>query len=1543
MAGTKEYKIVINGVQESINALDALVAKAEELGRKLSGGITVDVKPQVQQPQQANTAQAQSAEKTFTVQAQITAEIEKQNTVLSQQTSIVSSQSSSYKDALDVATSILGTYEQNIAKLAEYDSKLKEIASQKKAVQDIGVENEQTRAIMQELLADEIKYKQLKSETASILKTETKLLQAEEGSYDQMSAAVGRLRDALRASNGNLSPEQFNAISQAVSTLDQELKDADKGMGNFFRNVGNYPSAAEGFSKIKVEIAGITQEFDGAKPAIMSLKNAMSQLAVEGKADTEEYKALADQMRNLQLAMVTVNDEINRSKDASAGLHDTIEMIQGFTAIATIGQGFSQLFGIDDSALGEQIKKMTSLMGILQGLNELKNQMATGTGIGDTLNKLMNMTGLNASLSQLKSSFSELMVALKSVRTQSEVTAAGFEIMAASAKVASAAVKSLWRALVIGLVIEAVVWLIEELIDGCKALYNVIHDAVSLSDDVERSNKAMADSYASLKTGIEGYLAARDREVASGVRSQYEADADKLSALNKALEQNIKLSRTSIDLAAENAGITPKLGDWTRLSQEIENIQRLQAEGREETSAWGDVYKDVLADVIARMNDLDTADSNALQNFVLWTKESPQVQAALTWALNSGDDSMKALAESIQNGSNNAAELVNMIYQVQAAMRAAEVAADNFNKRWDYIQKYGRNAQNEMSRDKELEENRKYNKENQKLLEKREKQINDYYDKQEKEQNTHGRKQVSVAKRTNNDLLNLERQLQQDKLAIMRDGLTKTLAQIEYERRRRLEAIDKMTASESKKEEARAAAKARYDHEEAEARRKFREQYAKEEEEFQSNIRKLTSENNLSDIQTTIEQANIMLAKGFKGWGESYAKELLEPWYETLHNIGIVSNEIEEEITTLQTDIERRERMIETIKGQLANAALDSSERNQLTMDLSRMTTELKSQNDRLEMFMDARETMYETRAKLIEQINADPTNLDDNKKYFTAWNNYYYDLFNLQNEHSKRSLELQKAYNKEKTAEELSQAEEQLEAERKALFQRYEALSQDEQGLIEFEKQWRERRLKEYIKDGMEYAAAVEKSNKDVFDLEKWYQESFSKLTTSHDSKMSEIIEANRVENSRLEQEYVEERQKRYSELYDNLVNQLNKFASKVGNMESKLKSGNTDAWGFFNIKKFREEKNEVLDEYGTLLTTVEQKMQQLREDLAAGNITLGDFTNAYSELEQLKEKIGDTMNELKSDNGMEDFMKGVDTWVQQIGQAANQILSAVFDYRNSEFERMQEELDKQIELVQQKYDEMEEIAQRHKDNMSEIEDELTTARGDRRQHLIDALSTEIDAQRRALAEQKKAEKEKEKLEKQSDKLELQRKKEQKRQSLITAIINAALAISQAAANKWPVPAIPLMAVAAAVGAAQVASISAQKYAKGGLLQGPSHERGGIKVGGGIEVEGGEFVTNKGTTSKNLDLLYYINSSRKRLNVDDFIEFYSKGGGSKPLLGAKGKFADGGLMPSLEVASRTAEVIVAQDDRPVIVSVVDINDAQARVRRVQTMAGLER
>lgn len=100
------------------------------------------------------------------------------------------------------------------------------------------------------------------------------------------------------------------------------------------------------------------------------------------------------------------------------------------------------------------------------------------------------------------------------------------------------------------------------------------------------------------------------------------------------------------------------------------------------------------------------------------------------------------------------------------------------------------------------------------------------------------------------------------------------------------------------------------------------------------------------------------------------------------------------------------------------------------------------------------------------------------------------------------------------------------------------------------------------------------------------------------------------------------------------------------------------------------------------------------------------------------------------------------------------------------------------------------------------------------------------------------------------------------KRKAIFDAIINTAVAVVTGFVKGGPI----LAAIAAALGAAQIAIIAAQpipKFAKGGqitdgLLQGKPHSSGGIL----LEAEGNEYITNKKQSMSNLGLLEAINMS---------------------------------------------------------------------------------
>lgn len=521
------------------------------------------------------------------------------------------------------------------------------------------------------------------------------------------------------------------------------------------------------------------------------------------------------------------------------------------------------------------------------------------------------------------------------------------------------------------------------------------------------------------------------------------------------------------------------------------------------------------------------------------------------------------------------------------------------------------------------------------------------------------------------------------------------------------------------------------------------------------------------------------------------------------------------------------------------------------------------------------------------------------------------------------------------------------------------------EKEYFEREKSEEDSRYKELLNQAMNAEQKeldnVKLTEKEKLNIKKKYDVLYSQIHDDHYKMMDNINLKHKTNELILEDEANRERSGIISKYHDTVHNefrkhyeQLEELRENYTNIEdvdlgsSELTTVGSFASAIAQMTKFKKE-------YKNTLNDIQKQKDELRKQRQDGVISEEEFNNTFAQLDLLETEVKQSLKEISLNwkewsVGLAQVTNAVvGMWAQMYSQIAD------LQYQNEMYriEKLQEEYDKETEILQDALDEQEELFEKHNQNVNDIEGELETARGDRRLFLLDQINAEMMKREQAWAQQQKIQKQQEQLEKKKEALEQRQKAaEQKRNKqnqkvqIAQATASTALAVTNALAVQPWFLGVALAAVAAAMGAVQIATIAKQKFADGGVIQGKSHSQGGVPVlGGSAEVEGGEYITNKVTTSKNVEVLTFINSKKKKLDLSDFAEFYSNGSNknySKPF---KTVFADGGTLPSMNapmIDTRAINSIKSEDNRPIYVSVTEIENVQNKVRNVRAIAGLE-
>ena len=595
-----------------------------------------------------------------------------------------------------------------------------------------------------------------------------------------------------------------------------------------------------------------------------------------------------------------------------------------------------------------------------------------------------------------------------------------------------------------------------------------------------------------------------------------------------------------------------------------------------------------------------------------------------------------------------------------------------------------------------------------------------------------------------------------------------------------------------------------------------------------------------------------------------------------------------------------------------------------------------------------------------IEDTRADTSMGNVENKNITVKQNISYDT-NTQG--SKEGINAQKKYYEQLKQSEIQYLNEKEQIEKETAQRNYQRQLEDEDARFKASKDAQKKELDELERSLKEKVDAhqitEEEANKVLQETRDEYLKNEQKDLQTHNEKMQSITENGKAVLMNIELQYNEERKSAIASALEEQRKVTQDFYNDIDTVMERTQKRKTNDFGFINYGAYRKSLQDALNATQEVANQIKSEKEALQNALDNNEISFDDFQKAKKELDDFAEEVKDKTDDLK-----DGLSNSFNTWMGGVMESINSyssVLSGMFDSiselytrqldaEQAKLDKQQELLDAELEMIEENLQKQEEVTQEHNDKVNSIEDELKSARGDRRQALIDQLAAERKAQEQSIEKEKQLTEEKKKqaqkqeqLKKQQDALEKKRRQQEKRASIVQATINTFAAVSNAlAVQPWFVG-LALSGVALGLGMANVAQIASQQYANGGLLNGKRHSQGGMKIQGtNMEVEGGEYVTNRTSTSANLPLLEYINSNRRTLTKDDLIKFYDNGKTTLINRQMQTKFEEGGQLPqlSVDVKSLMNNVQAQQDDRPLVVSVVDIVNQTENLRQVRVLAG---
>lgn len=1492
MDGIREFKIIINGLAEAVDQATALNEALNVLERKINSLENKSININVNQEQVNTTTNTTS-------------------------------------------TYVRG---QRVSVLQTEDKLLRDIQKTEEQIANT------RRDAYQDLLAQKDILKEVTQEAKERAAAERLLL----GNYaNTMRGLKEELSDIKKVmQNTDLGEDRFEQLTARAGELTNKLKEIEQSYGQFVgRNVGNYKSAFDDFKKVTIQVGDTTREFNSVRDASRQLTQELKAMVIAGKEDTKEFQELSDAVHEFEMNSRKAESAVNDLKASSKGMDDMLDTMQSLVAIGSVTKGFAAFFGFDNEEIEKSIQKLVALQNVLNGIEKLKQQMNTREGLGKWF-----------------AEGSEAIDTYVAKVTGARITTEGLTTASRAATVAVRALSWALKAIGVGLITAGILILVKAVEEFVKSLNDAKDKIGEVDEALNTLNRTYQARLELLSSSLMNNMISDEEYLTQQYKLQGEYIKDQIDLLQKrmALESkdnasmfggyntgystyeggNIN-SENPIMVSSKNWGnwydgsFRMIIDDMKTLEDEFDKCNKAVDEGKDYFEKYENGLKGFWWSLVTTREQTKAMAQELgrirLRKFIEDFQKASKAMADGKLSAEDYAGKLRSLKQEMNDNSVLNSVIANLdkyipedetrkkidniikdVYRLEDAFNMSSIEQQHY---WEQVRIDGMKdssekikAQIENDRKLEIAQRGKTQEQidliNQKYRRKEQEELEKFYKQQRDKAKQHGREIESAKK-----------ELESLRIENMKEGLDKQLAQLDEEKRQKLQKAKETGIMVG---EITTEIETLYIKKEIELRKKYAKDVEKLYQDMYNKIFDIQHSNNqtmyenqitsLEDLYTgLIAKRNEML----KAENSAYSIE-----DKTINNLLDV--QMKKDYGVSDEDINKAKEYIG------------------ITQAIYYAEMQLKKQQEKndeegikySEAFIEAYQKKKEA---ILEFYNTDEQGMDEWGVVQRLMEQNYTDLLLIQ---YKIRITERSNYYKEIQNLSLKSLEEQKKVEMEKL---------TEQGKYEIEtlKRTYNAEVDAFKEKAKKLGIEEEKQNEELLKLKEVYLKKKEVLEEKYD-----VMRANK------ETEYSEKSMDIVAKRFASETQEFRDAFTRFSQID--ISDTVRNGLGFTDIAATKKRNKELINLYKSLAIDILNEKRDLQDALDNEEITFDTFQQTQRELSDVQASIGKAMENIKKSTKKtgRELYEEITQVLSQLGSALNGLIGAMGDYADQMFENEINDLQKQVDKYKELLKKQEDITKEHASVIDDIEGELSNARGARRQALIDQLNAEMAAQRASLAEEKRIEKEKQRKEIELDDKERQRFEADKKTQRAQAMISGALAVTNALSTQPIWVGIAMAAMTSAMVAYQIATINAQKYtskyATGGVIQGRSHAQGGVKVlGGHAEVEGGEYITNKVTTEKNVELLEFVNSKKKKLNLDDMIEFYS-GKKVKAAIAStspKAKYADGGQIPMLRsditLNDRMLQAFEDYSNRPTVVSVVDILDGTQRVNDVQVMAGL--